>query len=136
MIDVHTTNRVFILTLSGEIDLASAPAIVRALDTAVDGNWQVIVVECHRMTFIDIAGARPLADAYEVATDKDLGFFIVGARARSMIVLRLLDLMAAVLPVETGWEPAGPAVGSSEPAHQKVLDLSRSKVLAGAGGER
>jgi anti-anti-sigma factor len=100
MIDVHTTRNVLIITLSGDIDVASAPALTTTLATATSGDWRAIVVECDQLQFIDLVGARPLALAHRAAAEGQTAFYLLHPSPQVIRVLDLLDLGPAVVLAE------------------------------------
>lgn len=56
--------QVLVLTLSGELDLASAPALERQLDDARDVAVPRVVVDLSGLEFFDSAGLHVLLDAH------------------------------------------------------------------------
>jgi anti-anti-sigma factor len=132
MIEVHTTRYVLIICLSGEIDIATAPALSAALTTAASGDWRLIAVDCTALRFIDVAGTRPLAIGRQAAIEQGLSFLILDPCPNVARVLALFDLQEVIVPgerlVARESQHAQP-IGNAP----RVVDLSSSRVLAGVG---
>jgi anti-anti-sigma factor len=77
-----------VLTLFGELDLASSPALEEELDRRV--GTEAIVVDLRELEFIDSTGLSVLVRSHQRAIDTGLTFGIVSARDGQ--VQRLLDL--------------------------------------------
>ena len=56
-----------VLAVSGEIDIASAPALRFALETALDAGPQELCVDLCATTFMDSSGLHVLVDAQQTA---------------------------------------------------------------------
>jgi anti-anti-sigma factor len=64
VIRTERDEQVLVLTLSGELDLASAPALERQLDDARDVGVPRVVVDLSGLEFFDSAGLHVLLDAH------------------------------------------------------------------------
>jgi anti-anti-sigma factor len=51
------------LRVRGELDIASAPDLARALDVLVPAEQRVLVLDLAELTFLDCAGMRPIRSA-------------------------------------------------------------------------
>jgi anti-sigma B factor antagonist len=51
------------LRVHGELDIASAPELARALDRVLAGDHRVLVLELGGLSFLDCAGMRPIRSA-------------------------------------------------------------------------
>ncbi|HEX3824321.1 MAG TPA: STAS domain-containing protein [Mycobacteriales bacterium] len=130
MIDVRNSGSILIVTLSGEIDIASAPDLTAALTAAVSGDWRVVAVACDQLEFIDIVGARPLCVARREAEACGIKFYLLRPSPRIMRVLDLFDLASAVV----AGKPSSAAIldnGGRPPSG--LVDLSASAILSRAG---
>lgn len=91
-----TSGRTADLRLSGELDLATSPALRRRL-VALPDTVETVVVETAELTFLDLAGLDVLLDL-ATRLRADGGALVV--RAPSPPVRRLLALLDDPLPVE------------------------------------
>jgi anti-sigma B factor antagonist len=77
------TGPVSVLTVSGEIDLASGPRLRAALDEALDGPGPAatapacVVIDLTAVTFLGSAGLAVLVDAHEQATQRAIDLKVV-----------------------------------------------------------
>ena len=78
-----------IVEVGGELDLASSPQLVRALELAWRDQPEVVVIDLGELFFIDMAGLRALLEAQQQATAHDTR--LVLARVRRP-VRRVLEL--------------------------------------------
>jgi anti-anti-sigma factor len=53
------------LVARGELDIATAPSLVAALDDGVIGDSAVVVLDLSGVTFMDSTGVRALLGAYD-----------------------------------------------------------------------
>jgi anti-sigma B factor antagonist len=56
-----------VLTVSGEADIASSPALRSALETALDESAQEVCLDLCATTFMDSSGLHVLVDAHRLA---------------------------------------------------------------------
>jgi anti-anti-sigma factor len=89
LVDTHSTPRATTLTLSGDLDLLSSPALERALAPALDSDAELIVVDLRGLEFMDSTGLHVLIQAHQRARDAGRRLALVRARER---VHRLFDL--------------------------------------------
>ena len=87
IVEGASTDRVHVLVLSGELDLAAAPLLRARLDET--GSAQALVLDFARVTFIDSAVLKELLRARAELAARDVGLVLAGV-ARP--VRRLLDL--------------------------------------------
>src|SRR5690606_10295659 len=101
------------VTPSGQIDLATAPALADALRQARSGDASEVVVDLTRVDFMDSAGVRVLIDAAR-ETDRGGGrLYLSGAHgwvARVLEITGVADFLAK-LP-DAGADPARPPEAS------------------------
>jgi anti-sigma B factor antagonist len=57
-------NRINVVELHGDVDLATAPALKRRLRNAIDEGWRLVLVDLTHVTFIDSSGLAALVFAY------------------------------------------------------------------------
>jgi len=77
------------LRLVGEIDLATCPVFVKALDSAIDHATGNVVIDCSAVTFFGAVGVDALVRAHN---RMDGSRFRIVVRNPSSVVRRLLDI--------------------------------------------
>jgi anti-anti-sigma factor len=87
-IEVSSSQARSVLTLLGELDLASAPALEQELEEVEDRGC--VVVDMRKLDFIDSTGLRVLIKAHQRATETDREFAILSPDDGQ--VRQLLDL--------------------------------------------
>lgn len=80
---------------TGELDLASAPTLSRALTRVLGGEHRSIVMDLSRLTFSDCAGLRPIRRAVR---DGALVGTVIELRDALPAVRRVLDLTGLGTP--------------------------------------
>ena len=93
-----------VVALSGEFDIATAPAARVLLAELASAGVTGITVDLGGLTFVDAAGLGVLAGASRAAQYLPGGFWLVAVPARVLRLLRLtgLDRQLAVFPVPSG----------------------------------
>ena len=82
-----STDRVHVVVLTGELDLAAAPRLAARLDDT--GSATALVLDFKRVTFIDSAVLKELLRARAELAARDVRFVLAGVEPP---VRRLLDL--------------------------------------------
>jgi anti-anti-sigma factor len=104
-IEVSSSQARSVLTLLGELDLASAPALEQELDEVEDRGC--VVVDMRKLEFIDSTGLRVLIKAHQRATETDRKFAILSPDDGQ--VRQLLDLTGARDRLNIADDPEEPA---------------------------
>ncbi|HUZ28299.1 MAG TPA: STAS domain-containing protein [Solirubrobacteraceae bacterium] len=86
---VHGEDRAVVIEVSGELDLASSPALEHELEQRVDSGPGTVVVDLRQLEFMDSTGLSVLVRAHQRAIESDRTFAIVKGPPQ---VQRLLDL--------------------------------------------
>ena len=92
------------LTVVGEIDSSSAPALRVAVEDVLDGGVRELVIDLDGVTFLDSAGLCVLAAAHRVMSEAGLRLRVLAssrAVIRPLQITGLWDLLA-VEQVEPG----------------------------------
>lgn len=99
------------LTLSGEHDLSTAPALRRSLDDLLSEGTGIIV-DLSPASFIDSSILGAILDGQRRAAESRTGFAVLHANGAGDAVGRVLDVtgLRAELPVHTEREDAVSAV--------------------------
>jgi anti-sigma B factor antagonist len=78
-----------VIAVSGELDLASAPALDAELDSATTSGCAVVIVDLRQLEFMDSTGLSILVKAHQRAVDDGRELVLVKGPQQ---VQRLLDL--------------------------------------------
>jgi len=81
-----------VITLAGELDLASAPVLHELLLEAASGGAETIKIDVQRLTYIDSAGLGVLVSVHKRLESNGGGLVIGGPTARVMRVLAVSGL--------------------------------------------
>ena len=106
------------LTIEGEHDLSTAPALRRQLDDLID-RGEATIVDLSQATFIDSSVLGAILDARRRAGEAGVGFEVAQSENGTKAVTRVLDItgLRAELPVHPDRERAVAAAmnGSESP---------------------
>ena len=106
----ETQGDAFILTLKGEFDLSSAPAVRTALDSAVDGGTRRIVIDMLDCNFVDSTGLGVLLHtAKRIEAVGGMALVCVDEQIRRLLGLTMID---RTIPVFATREDALANVGA------------------------
>jgi anti-anti-sigma factor len=103
-LEIITTEQPFGLRLSGEIDMASAPALEEALLVAL-ADGRPVTVDMHDVTFIDSSGLKVIVSTAAESTSREP----LTLKDPSPAVRRVLELfgMEQLPTIRVIDEPAG-----------------------------
>jgi anti-sigma B factor antagonist len=83
------------VTITGDVDLASAPAVDAAIEAAVrSAEAAGIIVDLAGVTFLDSSGISVLLRGRRLAEDHHVAYQVVGARGLVLTVLELTGVWA------------------------------------------
>jgi anti-sigma B factor antagonist len=88
-VEVHVQDHARVITVSGELDLASSPALEEELDRVVTADAELVIVDLRALEFMDSTGLSVLVKAHQRAEDNGKRFGLVNG---SQQVQRLLSL--------------------------------------------
>jgi anti-sigma B factor antagonist len=88
-VEVSSDGPASILRLSGELDLASSPALEQELDRALDAGTSRLIVDLRELEFMDSTGLSVLVKAHQRVQEAGAQFGVVKGSAQ---VQRLLSL--------------------------------------------
>jgi anti-anti-sigma factor len=89
-LDVRHEGRTCVLSLVGELDLASAPTLEEAVAAACAKGAEAVVIDLRGVTFIDSTGLRGVLRARELAIAQDCRCSVVRTLPRQ--VARIFEL--------------------------------------------
>jgi len=87
--DVRDDARAVVIEVSGELDLASSPALETELERGSGADADVVIVDLRKLEFMDSTGLSVLVRAHQRASEARRRFGIVKGPPQ---VQRLLDL--------------------------------------------
>ena len=92
-------DRILVVALSGEIDLASSDAFFHAIAEAIDARPLGVLVDLAAVTYLDSAGVRLLYMTHRETEQRRIS--LVAVLPRLQVVRRILSLaeVTAVIPV-------------------------------------
>lgn len=92
------TDDTMVLRLKGELDMATAPGLGRALDTALDGRPSTIALDLTDLTFVDSTGIRVLITGCRRAGVQGCAFVLRSPRRSVLKAIQLtgLDRLMAI----------------------------------------
>ena len=88
-LEVRNQGRATVIAVSGELDLASSPALQEELERAIGSDATVIVLDLGRLSFMDSTGLHVLVKAHQRAHEAGRRFVVTKGGEQ---VQRLLDL--------------------------------------------
>lgn len=88
-VDVRDGSRAVVIQVSGELDLASSPALENELERGSGSAAEMVIVDLRELEFMDSTGLSVLVRAHQRTTDSGRQFGIVKGPPQ---VQRLLDL--------------------------------------------
>jgi len=98
--DVSVADGCVVVRLQGELDMATTPALSRALDAALDGRPHALALDLSELTFIDSTGIRVLITGSRRAGGQGCSFVLRAPRRTVLKALRLtgVDRLMVVEP--------------------------------------
>jgi anti-anti-sigma factor len=87
--------------IAGELDLATAPEVDRAVDDCLAGCPRCLELDLDCLTFCDAAGLRALHRARDAALAQDCAFRLVGVTSRVRRIFNLLLVPELLSPPRT-----------------------------------
>jgi anti-sigma B factor antagonist len=88
-VDVRNSDDATVISVSGELDLASSPALEEELERVAQSNAQLVVVDLRNLEFMDSTGLSVLVRAHQRAEENGRRLGLVNG---SQQVQRLLTL--------------------------------------------
>lgn len=88
-VEVKSHERATVIAVSGELDLASSPALQEELDRVAASDSEVLIIDLRELDFMDSTGLSVLVRAHQRAEEQGLELAMVKG---SQQVQRLLNL--------------------------------------------
>lgn len=110
-VDAVEQGRSVRLIVTGEVDSSSAPLLGQALDGALDGRPEQLVVDLCAVTFLDSAGLSTLAVAHRRAREQQVTLRVLASASAVVRPLQITGLwkLLGAERVETGTGDQGVA---------------------------
>jgi anti-anti-sigma factor len=89
-----------VLTVTGELDLASSPALEQELQRAREGGAELVVVDLRELEFMDSTGLNVLVKAHHEAQESGRRFGLVRGTAQVQRLLSLTGLEDRLIIVD------------------------------------
>jgi anti-anti-sigma factor len=88
-IEVRRDDGATVLTVSGELDLASSPALREELDRADASGAELVILDLRGLVFMDSTGLSVVVKAHQRAADAGRRFAVVkgGKQVRRLLTL-------------------------------------------------
>lgn len=102
-VEVHDEDRAVVIEVTGELDLASSPALEEELQRAAASSTPLVIVDLRRLEFMDSTGLSVLVKAHQRAIDNGQRLGIVRGPQQ---VERLLNLTGVAERLTIVEEPA------------------------------
>jgi anti-sigma B factor antagonist len=91
-IDASAVDDVVVITLGGELDLASAAAFADAIDHATSSGAEVVIVDLRGLEFMDSTGIGVIVRAHQAAPQSGYRFAVVKGSPQVDRILSLTGL--------------------------------------------
>ena len=88
-VEIRNGNQAVVIGVSGELDLASSPALEQELERGAASQAEVVIVDLRNLEFMDSTGLSVLVRAHQRATENGQRFGVVRGPQQ---VQRLLSL--------------------------------------------
>lgn len=125
--DLSQASGIDIVTLQGEIDMASAGSIQAVLDSLIE-DAVGIVIDTAAVTMIDASIVRTLVQAQRRARERGTDLYVAGARG---LVLQVFEVAGVAKDLRVHWDRA-----QAIDAVARHLDLRRTRTTDFTGGDR
>lgn len=100
-VEEHRQGGASVLTVSGELDLRTAPELERRLDEAFTSGAELVIVDLRQVEFMDSSGLRVMLTAHQRAQDSRRRFALVRGAEQVERVLQLTGVGDLLMVVET-----------------------------------
>jgi anti-sigma B factor antagonist len=98
----HDIRRRIVLSVAGEIDIATAPILATAVDRALAAGAAELWIDLAATRFLDASGIHVLAQAKTRARELDRQFVVICPRGRVRRVLEICGMLGHLNVVEDG----------------------------------
>lgn len=109
-VDSATKGTTALVSVDGEVDLASAPAVHEQIRVALRGRPETLVIDLAAVNFLDSAGVRMLVETHRRSTAMEIRLVVIRPRGPARLVMDLchLESMMTVVDGSTGTRRSRP----------------------------
>ena len=106
-LEVHNEQTATVIAVSGELDLASSPALQEELDRAQSANAQLLIIDLRELDFMDSTGLSVLVRAHQRADEQGRQLAMVKGPQQVQRLLSLTGVADRLTVVDTPEELLG-----------------------------
>lgn len=106
-LEVRSAGRAEVITVRGELDLASAPALEKELERASELGPELLLLDLSELDFMDSTGLSILVKAHQQATDAGREFALVRGPQQVQRLLTLTGVADRLTLIDTPEELLG-----------------------------
>ena len=91
-----------VLALTGELDIATAPVLHRAVDELLSPHLKAVTLDLAELSFVDVVGLRALVDVKRHVGDAGAAFRLCSVNDSTQRVMQLArfdELQVASIPI-------------------------------------
>ncbi|MBV9839716.1 MAG: STAS domain-containing protein [Solirubrobacterales bacterium] len=100
-VDVRSEGRAAVIAISGELDLASSPALEEQLARVSQSDAELLVMDLRQLDFMDSTGLSILVKAHQQATKAGQEFGVVRGSEQVQRLLNLTGVAERLVLVDT-----------------------------------
>jgi anti-sigma B factor antagonist len=100
-VEVHNGNDAVVIGVSGELDLASSPALESELERGAAAKAALVIVDLRQLEFMDSTGLSVLVRAHQRATENGQRFGVVKGAQQVQRLLSLTGVADRLTLVDT-----------------------------------
>jgi anti-sigma B factor antagonist len=106
-VEVRAEDHATVITVSGELDLASSPALEEELERVAQSDAEVVVVDLRELEFMDSTGLSVLVRAHQRAAEQGRRLGLVNGSQQVQRLLRLTGVSERLTLADTPEELLG-----------------------------
>jgi anti-anti-sigma factor len=110
-VELHSQDDASLISVRGELDLASSPALENELERAAASKTSLVIVDLRALEFMDSTGLSVLVRANQQAKDNGQRFALVSGTSQVQRLLQLTGVADRLTVVEAPEELLGEAAG-------------------------
>lgn len=108
-VEVRAENHATVISVSGELDLASSPVLEEELDRVADSHTEVVIVDLRELEFMDSTGLSVLVRAHQRAEEQGRRLGLVNGSQQVQRLLTLTGVAERLTLADTPEELLGEA---------------------------
>jgi anti-sigma B factor antagonist len=106
-VEVHSENQATVIAVSGELDLASSPALQEELDRVAASDSELLIIDLRELDFMDSTGLSVLVRAHQRAEEQGRRLAMVKGPQQVQRLLNLTGVADRLTLVDTPQELTG-----------------------------